>query len=96
MAREYAHGDFPPVYTSPYIHGQAIRVTIPDPNDVDHEFHGMTGEITEIQSDAAGATSDPYESFTYWVTLTETANPSLDTDRRIPLRHRDLEALKNR
>lgn len=65
--------------------GDRVRVSIPDPSDPDHMYHGATGEIVDVLKDDLGeVTGDPADNYLYTVEL----DANIGT---IDVRHDDLE-----
>jgi ribosomal protein L21E len=43
-----------------YDEGDHVEISIPDPSDLDHRFHGYKGEIVDIlEDDLSGITGEP-------------------------------------
>lgn len=66
--------------------GDRIRVTVPDPADPDHRYHGETGEVVDVSEDELGQLFDD-PRLNYLVTV-EFDDESLGT---MTFRIHDLE-----
>lgn len=69
-----------------YDEGDHVEISIPDPSDLDHRFHGYRGEIVDIlEDDLSSITGEPEDDFLYTV--------DLEQDGRHDFRYKDLTEL---
>lgn len=55
-----------------------VQVTVPEPTDPDHRYHGATGRIVAIRrSGLAAATGDPRDAWLYRVAFDESGGDEM-------------------